>query len=205
MSRQRWIRNASWALSIGAAAAFATASMSASQAFAAGTFSTRGEVDAIGQAAIMPGGQMPTPTVGQTAITIDWAASTFRTGKEVVGYIVNRQAPDGTNVVQVCAIAAPARTCQDSPPAGQQVTYRVIATAEHWRGPASPQSGTVSLPATPAAAALAAPTALPTPSASATPSPTPTPTPTPTDTGTPTPTPTPTTSAATSTSPSPTP
>lgn len=203
MSPRRLIRNASLAITIGAAAALATAGIAAGPALAAGTFSISGEGAAAGQAAVMPAGQTPTATVGPLAITIAWAPSTFKSGEEVPGYIVNRYAPDVSDV-QVCAVAAPARTCQDSPPPGQQVRYTVVTTAEQWRGPESPPSNPVMLPAAPAAAPAPA-VAAPSPVASATPTATPTPTVTPAPTTLPTPTPPPSPTASPSPTVTPTP
>src|SRR2546428_1931087 len=107
-------------------------------------------------------------------------------------YVVRRLAVGSKDAVQVCSVASPTRSCEDSPPAGQQVGYPVVPTEQLWRGPASIPSNPVMLPA-PTLAIITAPS--PSSSPSPTPSPTPSPRPSPTSTPLPTATPSPTTSA----------
>lgn len=201
--RRRLIRHAIRATLASAAAAFSMLPMG--QAFASGTWSQTLQVSAIGQAAVIPVGHTPTATVASGAINLVWEASTFKSGREVGGYIVNRSAPDGSGTVQVCTVAAPARACQDTPAAGQQVIYAVVGTDALWKGPASPPTAPLAVPAAPAAPAAAAISALLGPSPSPIPAATPSPTPTPTAMPTTTPSPTQTPTATPSSSPSPSP
>jgi len=202
IARRRLTRQARWLLAVGAATAFVATSLYARQALAANTWSTTVTVSAVGQGAVMPIGQAPIATITQGVISVSWPPSTFRSGKEVGGYILDRQVLGSTAAVQVCTVVAPLRTCQDSPPPQQDVMYTVIPSQAGWRGPASAPSVPLSLPAPLAPVTVAAPTASPTaspsPGASATPSPTVTPT------GSPDPTPTPAPSAAATPSPPPT-
>jgi hypothetical protein len=205
IARRRLTRQFRWLLAVGAAAAFVATSLYARQALAANTWTTTVTVYAVGQGAVMPVGQTPIATINQGVVSVSWAPSTFRSGKEVDGYILNRQVLGGPAVVQVCTVVAPLRTCQDSPPPQQDVMYTVIPSQAGWRGPASAPSVPVSLPAPVAAAALAAPTASPTASPSPGPSATPSPSVTPTASPGPTLTPTPSTTATPSPAPIPTP
>ncbi len=202
-SRRRRHRQPHRVLSSGAVAAFLGLALSAPNAYAAGTFAVTAHGSAHGLAAMMPMGKPPAVTLLQASVRLDWAPSTLASGREVGGYLLNRQVLGTTTVVQICSVAAPFRTCQDSPPAGQQVVYTVVPTQELWRGPASAPSSPVTMPAPPPAA----PTTVPSPSPTLTPTPTPTPTPAPTPTLAPTPTPSPsaTTTPSLAASPSPTP
>jgi hypothetical protein len=195
ITRRRPTRQVRWLLVVGAAAAFVATSLYERQALAANTWTATVTVYAVGQGAVMPAGQTPIAAISQGLISVSWAPTAFRSGKEVDGYILNRQVLGGTAVVQVCTVVAPLRTCQDSPPPQQDVMYTVIPSQAGWRGPASAPSVPLSLPAPVAAAAVAAPTASPTASASLGPSATPSPTLTPTPGLGPTPTPTPSTTA----------
>ena len=180
------------ALVIGAAAGFAAVLFGTDPVIASGSWTATVSGSAIGESAVMPMGRSPTVTVVPGAVTLEWAASTFGTGREVAGYIVNRQVVGSADVTTVCTVAPPFRTCQDSPAPGQQVVYRVVPTAQLWRGPASPPSSPVTLPAPALVVASLSPTPSPSPTPSATPSPTPSPTPTPTPAPSPTPSPSPT-------------
>jgi hypothetical protein len=196
-SRRRRIRQPHRVLSSGAVAAFLGLALSAPNAYAAGTFAVTAQGSAHGLAAMMPMGKPPAVTLLEASVRLDWAPSTLASGREVGGYLLNRQVLGSTTVVQICSVAAPFRTCQDSPPAGQQVVYTVVPTQGLWRGPASAPSAPVTMPAP----ALAAPAAVPSPSPTLTPTPTPTPAPTPT----PMPSPSATTTPSPAASPSPTP
>lgn len=192
-------------LSSGAVAGFLGLALLAPNAYAAGTFAVTAHGSADGLAAMMPVGKPPAVTLLQGSVRLDWAPSTFASGHEVGGYILNRNQIGSTTVVQVCSVAPPFRTCQDSPPAGQQVVYTVIPTDQLWRGPASPASEPVTTPPatlavtsvpspspTPSASPASSPTATPTPTPSPTPSTVVTPSSTPRPVLRPTPTPTPT-------------
>lgn len=207
MPRRRLRWRPRWLLGVGAAAALTVASTYASKALAAGTWTTTMTVDAVGQGATMPAGQPPTATVIQGTVTIAWGPSTLHSGREVDGYILNRQALDGTGTVQVCAVAAPKRSCQDSPEAGQAVMYTVVPTAGLWRGPASAPSAPVDPPASPTPSASSTLPASPSASSSPTPTTTPSGSPAPTPTASPTATASasPTTAASPSPSPAPSP
>jgi hypothetical protein len=215
MTRRRLTRQVGWLLLVGAAAAVAATSLYARQALAANTWSTTVTVSAVGQGAVMPIGQTPVAAINQGVISVSWAPSTFRSGKEVGGYILNRQVLGSTAIVQVCTVVAPLRTCQDSPPPQQEVMYTVIPLQAGWRGPASAPSAPMSLPVpvapVTAAAPTTSPTASPSPAPSATPSPTITPTatpgpkPNPTPPSSPTPSPSPTGTASPTSTPAPTP
>jgi len=191
--RRRRTGQAPWALQIGAAAVIAATLLGARQELAAGAWTTTARGMAVGQSAIMPMGKPPTATVLEGSVRLDWAPSTFATGKEVGGYLVKRQVLGSTDAVQVCTVVAPLRTCQDSKPPDQQVVYVVVPSQQLWRGPPSPPSSPVTMPAAPLAAAVVVPgataTPLPSPSASPTPTPSPDPTPSPTDPPSPTPSP----------------
>jgi len=190
MPRRR-SRQTGFRLLICAAAVFTTSSLSAQNALAAGIWKTSVTGSAVGQSAIMPIGKPPTATVLEGSVRLDWAPSTFATGKEVGGYIVKRQVLGNTDAVQICTVVAPLRTCQDSKPPDQQVVYVVVPSQQLWRGPASPPSSPVTMPAAPIAATVVVPaaTATPLPSPSASPNPTPSPDPTPSPTDPPSPTP----------------
>ncbi len=192
MPRRR-SRQTGFRLLICAAAVFTTGSLSAQNALAAGIWKTSVTGSAVGQSAIMPIGKPPTATVLEGSVRLDWGPSTFATGKEVGGYIVKRQVLGNTDAVQICTVVAPLRTCQDSKPPDQQVVYVVVPSQQLWRGPPSPPSSPVTMPAAPLAAAVVVPgataTPLPSPSASPTPTPSPDPTPSPTDPPSPTPSP----------------
>ena len=192
MPRRR-SRQTGFRLLICAAAVFTTGSLSAQNALAAGIWKTSVTGSAVGQSAIMPIGKPPTATVLEGSVRLDWGPSTFATGKEVGGYIVKRQVLGNTDAVQICTVVAPLRTCQDSKPPDQQVVYVVVPSQQLWRGPPSPPSSPVTMPAAPIAATVVVPAAtatpLPSPSASPTPTPSPDPTPSPTDPPSPTPSP----------------
>ena len=180
MSRRRRIRQAQLGLLIGAAAFLVASPLYARPVFAANTWTI-----------MASGPRPPTPTIEQESVRLEWAPSTYASGHEVGGYIVKRQVLGSKDVAQICTVASPMRTCQDSPPSGQQVVYTVTPTEQLWRGPASPPSAPVTIPvAVLVAPAVAAPS--PSPSVSPTPSPTPTPSPAPTPSPTETPSPTPT-------------
>jgi hypothetical protein len=213
ITRRRPTRQVRWLLVVGAAAAFVATSLYARQALAANTWTTTITVYAVGQGAVMPVGQTPIAMINQGVVSVSWGPSTFRSGKEVDGYILNRQVLGGTAVVQVCTVVAPLRTCQDSPPPQQEVMYTVIPSQAGWRGQASAPSVPLSLPPAVVAATVTAPTASPTASPSPTPSATPSPTvsptaspgPTPTPSSSPTPSPSPTVTASPASTPAPTP
>ena len=199
-SRRRRHRQPYRVLSSGAVTALLGLALLAPNAYAAGTFAVTAHGSAVGLAAVMPMGTPPNVTLLQGSVRLDWAPSIFASGREVSGYILNRDQAGSTTVVQVCAIAPPFRTCQDSPPAGQQVVYTVIPTDQLWRGPASAPSAPVTMPPatlavtsapSPSPATSPSPTATPasTPSAISMPSPTPRPVLRPTPTPTPTPAP----------------
>ena len=192
MPRRR-SRQAGFRLLICSAAVFTISSLSTQQALAAGIWITTAAGSAVGQSAIMPMGKSPMATVLEGSVRLDWAPSTFATGKEVGGYIVKRQVLGSTDAVQICTVVAPLRTCQDSKPPDQQVVYVVVPSQQLWRGPASPPSSPVTMPAAPIAATVVVPaaTATPLPSPSASPNPTPSPDPTPSPTDPPSPTPSP--------------
>jgi hypothetical protein len=189
--RRHGNRHASW-VSIGAATTLSLLLLCARPGQASAAFSMTMTVSAVSQSAVMPAGKPPVVTVLQGSVRLDWGPSVFVSGREVGGYILNRQQLGSTTVVQVCTVVSPFRTCQDSPPAGQQVVYTVIPTQGLWRGPASAPSSPITTPAAPVAAptGAAAPSPFPSlgPILSATPTPrstlpkplpSPTPTPTP--------------------------
>src|SRR5437868_5963705 len=103
--------------------------------------------------AVVPAGKLPTATVQPTSIKLEWAPSTYLSGREVASYVVRRQAAGSKDSVQVCTVPAPLRACEDSPPAGQPVVYTVVAAEQLWRGPASAQSSPVTLAASAVVAA----------------------------------------------------
>src|SRR5437588_12479243 len=169
MSRRRRIRQAQLGLLIGAAAFLVASALYARPVFAANTWTIMASGPSVAESAIVPIGRPPTPTIEQGSVRLEWAPSTYGSGHEVGGYMVKRQLLGSKDVAQICTVASPMRTCQDSPPSGQQVIYTVTPTEQLWRGPASPPSAQVTMPATAvAAAAVASPS--PSPSASPTPS-----------------------------------
>jgi hypothetical protein len=197
--RQRRTRQALRGVLIGAAAFLSTAPLTATAVLAASTWTTSAIGPGTVVSAVVPTGKLPTATVQPTSIKLEWAPSTYPSGREVASYIVRRQAAGSKDTVEVCAVTAPVRTCDDTPPAGQPVVYTVVPAEQLWRGPASAPTNPVTLAApTPAGATLLLPSITPSPSAtaSATPSasasPISTPSPTPTATPDPTPPPTPT-------------
>jgi hypothetical protein len=203
--RQRWSRQARRGLLIGAAAFLSTAPLNASLALAAGAWRITVTGPAVGESAVVPMGKLPTATVLEKSIKLEWAPSMYPTGVEVGRYAVMRQVVGGKDTVKVCTVASPLRACEDAPPVGQPVIYTVVPTEQLWRGPASAPSSPVTLP-TPTLAVVAA---LPSPSATPSPDPTASPTPAATPSATPTPSPTatspPTPSATAAPSPTPTP
>ena len=201
MQRRRRAGHTFWARFMGAAAVLMATVAGAHPAFAAGSWTTTAVGPAVAESAVVPMGKLPTATILQGSVKLEWAPSTYPSGKEVGGYIVRRQVIGGTDVVNVCTVAAPSRTCQDSPTAGQQVVYTVVPSEQLWRGPASPPSAPVTLPAP----TLGVATTVPSPSPSASASPTPSPTPTPLPTATPSPTASPTPAATPTSTPTPSP
>jgi len=174
---------------IGAAAFVSTAPLSANLVLAAGTWTVTAAGFGVAISAVVPTGKLPTATVQPTSIRLEWAPSTYLSGREVASYVVRRQAAGSKDSVQVCTVPAPVRACEDSPPVGQPVVYTVVAAEQLWRGPASAPSSPVTLAAPAVVAAAAVP--LPSPLASPSQSPDPTPLPSPIATPAPTPTPTP--------------
>jgi hypothetical protein len=182
--RQRRIGQARAAL-IGAAAFVSITPLYARPALAAGPWAITATGSAVAESAVVPRGRPPTATILLGSVRLEWAPSTYPTGKEVGGYIVRRQLLGKSDAIQICTVVAPFRTCQDSPTPGQQVVYTVGPTEQLWRGPASTPSNPVTLPAAPLAAPIAAaspspgptPGLAPGPSLSPNPSPTPTPRP----------------------------
>lgn len=203
MPQRRLIGQAVWLLTIGAAATLIVTSVSIREVLAANTWTTTMTVNAVGQAAVMPAGQPPIATVVQGVMSISWGPSILNSGTEVSGYILNRQRLGTTSVVQVCTVSAPMRICQDSPPAGQEVTYSVVPTEELWRGRASAPSAPVMLPDPPATPTPSSGlTALPSQTATPTATPSPTPTASPSASATTSATPGPSASPSPATSPS---
>ncbi|TME54377.1 MAG: hypothetical protein E6I60_07855, partial [Chloroflexi bacterium] len=145
--RQCRSRQARWGLLIGAAAFLSVAPLNATLALAAGSWTITATGPAVAESAVVPMGQLPTATVLPKSIKLEWAPSTYATGREVAGYVVRRQAVGSKDAVEVCAVASPMRACEDSPPAGQPVTYTVVPVEQLWRGPASAPSSPVTLPA----------------------------------------------------------
>ena len=187
--RRRRSRQARWGVLIGAAAFVSTAPLSANLVLAAGTWTVTAAGFGVAISAVVPTGKLPTATVQPTSIRLEWAPSTYLSGREVASYVVRRQAAGSKDSVQVCTVPAPVRACEDSPPVGQPVVYTVVAAEQLWRGPASAPSSPVTLAAPAVVAAAAVP--LPSPLASPSQSPDPTPLPSPIATPAPTPTPTP--------------
>ena len=187
--RRRRSRQAPWGVLIGAAAFVSTAPLSANLVLAAGTWTVTAAGFGVAISAVVPTGKLPTATVQPTSIRLEWAPSTYLSGREVASYVVRRQAAGSKDSVQVCTVPAPVRACEDSPPLGQPVVYTVVAAEQLWRGPASAPSSPVTLAAPAVVAAAAVP--LPSPLASPSQSPDPTPLPSPIATPAPTPTPTP--------------
>ena len=186
------------AIKLGAAVVTTVTLLCAGQEAAAAAFTTTARGTAVALSAIVPIGKSPTATVDRQSVRLDWAPSTYASGKEVSGYILRRQALGSTDVVQICAVASPMRTCQDSPPPQQQVVYTVVPTEQLWRGPASPPSAPVSVSqpslavaSTPSPSSSPSPTPTPSPSPAAAPSPSTTPSPSGTSSSTPTTTPSP--------------
>jgi hypothetical protein len=139
----------------------------------------------VGMSPNMPAGRVPIAAVvpGTANVSVGWQPSTFPSGVEVARYLVNRKVVATGVVTPVCNVAAPQRTCQDSPPPSVSVTYTVTPLQGLWRGPESPPSSPVA--AVTALALVKVPT--PTPVAAPTPTPVAFPTPTPTPTAAPTP------------------
>ena len=187
--RRRRSRQARWGVLIGAAAFLSTAPLSANLVLAAGTWTVTAAGFGVAISAVVPTGKLPAATVQPTSIRLEWAPSTYLSGREVASYVVRRQAAGSKDSVQVCTVPAPVRACEDSPPVGQPVVYTVVAAEQLWRGPASAPSSPVTLAAPAVVAAAAVP--LPSPLASPSQSPDPTPLPSPIATPAPTPTPTP--------------
>jgi hypothetical protein len=167
------MRQARWGVLIGAAALLLTASLNATVALAAGTWTVSVTGRAAAASAGVPAGKLPTATVLPTSIKLDWAPSLYPTGREVSAYVVRRQVVGSKDAAQVCSVAAPLRACEDSPPAGQPVVYTVVAAEQLWRGPASAPSSPVTLTAAAPATLTATPVVSPSPSASPSPSPSP--------------------------------
>ena len=187
--RRRRSRQARWGVLIGAAAFLSTAPLSANLVLAAGTWTVTAAGFGVAISAVVPTGKLPAATVQPTSIRLEWAPSTYLSGREVASYVVRRQAAGSKDSIQVCTVPAPVRACEDSPPVGQPVVYIVVAAEQLWRGPASAPSSPVTLAAPAVVAAAAVP--LPSPLASPSQSPDPTPLPSPIATPAPTPTPTP--------------
>lgn len=144
----------------------------------------------VGMSPNMPAGKVPIAAAvpGTANVSVEWQPSTFPSGVEVARYLVNRKVVATGLVTPVCNVAAPLRTCQDTPPPGAPITYTVTPLQGLWRGPESPPSSPVA--AWTALAAVKGPT--PTPSAAPMPTATATPSAAPTPTATASPTPRPT-------------
>ena len=191
--RQRWRRQARRGLLIGAAAFLSTAPLNASLALAAGTWRITVTGPAVSESAVVPMGKVPTATVLEKSIKLEWAPSMYPTAVEVSGYAVMRQGVGSKDAVKVCTVTSPVRACEDAPPTGEPVIYTVVPTEQLWRGPASPPSSPVTMtaPTVVPAAAVASPSPSPSPNPSPDPTPTANPTASPTETPSPTPTPRP--------------
>lgn len=157
-----------------------------STADAGSNWSTTASGSGVGMSPNMPAGRVPIAAVvpGTANVIVEWQPSTFPSGVEVARYLVNRKVVATGVVTPVCNVAAPLRTCQDSPPPSAPVTYTITPLQGLWQGRESPPSSPVA--AATALAAVKAPT--PTPAAAPTPTATPTVWPTPTPTAAPTPT-----------------
>jgi len=189
--RRRRSRQARWGVLIGAAAFLSTAPLSANLVLAAGTWTITATGKALALSAVVPMGKLPSATVLEKSIRLEWAPSMYPTGTEVGGYAVMRQEVGSKDAVKVCTVTSPVRACEDVPPTGQPVIYTVVATEQLWRGPASPPSSPVTLPAPTVVPAAAVASPSPSPSPNPSPDPTPTANPTASPTATPSPTPTP--------------
>jgi len=162
-------------LLIGVAAGLTASFLWAGPALAAGSWRVTATGKALALSAVVPMGKLPTATVLEKSIRLEWAPSTYPTGTEVSGYAVMRQVVGSKDAVKVCTVTSPARTCEDSPPVGQPVIYTVVPTEQLWRGPASAPASPITLaaPAVVAAAAVPSPSPLASPSLLPSPSPTP--------------------------------
>jgi hypothetical protein len=170
---------------IAAAAILLGLSVDLSTVDAASNWSITASGYGVGMSPNMPAGRVPMAGVvpGTATVSVEWQPSTFPSSVEVARYLVNRKVVATGVVTHVCNVAAPLRTCQDSPPPSAPVTYTVTPLQGLWRGRESPPSSPVT--AGTALAAVKAPT--PTPAAAPTPTPIAFPTPTPTPTAAPTP------------------
>jgi hypothetical protein len=103
---------------------------------------------AAGAATTMPGGNSPSVVVSGSSVTVRWPASTFTSGVNVEGYIVQRlDAASGqdANIAAACAGIVTATTCTESNvPAGSWV-YTVTPVQGGWAGASSPPSPVVSV------------------------------------------------------------
>ena len=123
---------------IAAGAAVASFTVSAS-----GTVATR--------TSRLPAGRRPTAVLGDatagSALTVTWPAVTLPSGSEVGGYLVKRTVAATNATTPLCTTTVPITTCADqTPPAGQTVTYTVTPQDQSWSGLASPPSAPISVP-----------------------------------------------------------
>ena len=162
-----------------AAAILLSFSVDLSMAHAAGSWSITGAGYGVGMSPNMPAGRVPIAAVvpGTATVSVEWQPSTFPSAVEVARYLVNRNVVATGVASPVCNVAAPLRTCQDSPPPSVPVTYTVTPLQGLWRGrestPSSPVAAVTALAlvSAPAATPVATPTPTPTPTAAPTPVP----------------------------------
>jgi len=138
-----------WAWLIGAAAFLLVSPYYARPALAASSWTITATGFGLGESSVVPTGKLPTATLVEGSVRLEWPPSLYPLGHEVGGYIVKRQVLGSKDAVQACSVASPVRSCQDSPPSGQQIVYTVTPTEQLWRGPASPPSAQVTMPQLP--------------------------------------------------------
>src|SRR2546421_13060605 len=106
---------------MGAAAVLAAISLNVQPALAAGTWRITVAGSGVAESAVVPMGKLPSATVLEKSIKLEWAPSMYPTGVEVGSYAVMRQVVGGKDTVKVCTVTSPLRACEDSPPLGQLV------------------------------------------------------------------------------------
>src|SRR5437667_80040 len=84
-----------------------TLQVNASLALAAGTWRITVTGPAVSESAVVPMGKVPTATVLEKSIRLEWAPSMYPTGVEVSGYAVMRQGVGSKDAVKVCTVTSP--------------------------------------------------------------------------------------------------
>src|SRR2546421_11820540 len=96
---------------MGAAAVLAAISVNVQPALAAGAWTITVRGSGVSQSAVVPMGKLPTATVLEKSIKLEWAPSMYPTGVEVGRYAVMRRVVGGKDTIQGWTVTSPLRAC----------------------------------------------------------------------------------------------